>query len=316
MDDFPADTPQNNFEHMWNFTRETFTFFEYKHINWDSIKIVYQNRIYGDMSDDSLFSVLSEMTDVLKDGHSSLQSDLKKHQYYFFLDRPTNFNYDLLLRNYFQLNKAEYIGPFVVMELGNLGYIYYGSFMDDFTDEQLDYIFKNFREKRGIVFDMRNNTGGAVDNIGKIVGRFTDEEVLAGYNQFKSGPGPEDLTEKVSFYVHPDGNVRYTGPVAVLTNRVIYSAAHFTAVHFRALTNVILIGDRTGGGGGIPSYTELPNGWIFRCSASIQTTPDGVITEGGIEPDIYETMDSQGEGKDGILERAIEQLNQPGLGEN
>ena len=89
---------------------------------------------------------------------------------------------------------------------------------------------------------------------------------------------------------------------------MVYSSANFATLFFRALPNVTLIGDITGGGGGIPSYNELPNGWIFRCSSSIQTTPDGIITEGGIPPDIYESINSAGENKDGILERAIYEI--------
>ena len=308
MNESPKNTPQENFEHLWNFANENYTFFEYKHINWDSVKTVFQKKISPEISDDSLFNVLAEMTAILRDGHSSLSSDIRKYQYYFFLDRPSNFDSYLLYKNYLEPNNFETVTPFKIMEIGNIGYMYYGSFEDEFTEKQLDYIINKFADKKGIIIDIRNNTGGDADFINLLTGRFTDDKVLAGYNQFKNGPGKNDYTDKISFYVHPGGNVRYTGKIVVLVNRMVYSSANFATLFFRALPNVTLIGDITGGGGGIPSYNELPNGWIFRCSSSIQTTPDGIITEGGIPPDIYESINSSGENKDGILERAIYEI--------
>ncbi|MBN1181280.1 MAG: S41 family peptidase [Bacteroidales bacterium] len=308
VDDIPEDIPQENFDYFWNFANENYTFFEYKHINWDSIKTAYQQKVSQDITDDSLFNILAKMTSALKDGHSFLISDVRKYQYYFFLDRPENFDSYVLRKRYLEPNNYEIVYPFEIMELDDIGYIYYGSFENEFTDKQLDYIFNKFSDKKGIIIDIRNNTGGSADYINLLAGRFTDEKVLAGYNQFKNGPGENDYTAKISFYVHPSGNIRFTGDVIVLINRLVFSSANLACVCFAALPNITLIGDKTGGGGGIPRYTELPNGWIFTCSSSIQTLPDGTITEDGIVPDIYESINSAGEGRDGILERAIDEL--------
>lgn len=308
MDESPQDTPQENFDHLWNFAKENYTFFEYKHIDWDSVKYVYQSKIGSGISNDSLFNVLAEMTAVLKDGHSSLISDFRKYQYNFFLNRPANFDSYLLQKEYLVPNNYEIVSPFKIMEIDDIGYIYYSSFEEEITNKQLDYVLNKLKDKKGIIIDIRNNTGGSADFINPLVGRFTNERVLVGYNQFKNGPGKNDYTDKIPFYVEPSGDIRFTGNVVVLINRLVYSSANFATSFFSTLPNVTLIGDITGGGGGIPNYTELPNGWIFRCSSSIQTTYDGIITEGGIAPDIYESINNAGDDKDGILERAIYEL--------
>ncbi|MEM6772325.1 MAG: S41 family peptidase [Bacteroidota bacterium] len=96
-------------------------------------------------------------------------------------------------------------------------------------------------------------------------------------------------------------------PIVVLVGRQTYSAANFTAAFLSILPHVTLIGDRTGGGGGLPVSFELPNGWKFRLSATRTYLPDGTDIENGIEPDIYQATgyEEAMEGKDAILERAL-----------
>ena len=52
------------------------------------------------------------------------------------------------------------------------------------------------------------------------------------------------------------------------------------------MPNVTVIGDRTGGGSGLPFSSELPNGWTIRFSASPIYDAEMNHTEFGIDPDI------------------------------
>ena len=47
----------------------------------------------------------------------------------------------------------------------------------------------------------------------------------------------------------------------VLTNRHSYSATNDFVNSMRCFPNVTLVGDKTGGGSGLPFSSELPNGW-------------------------------------------------------
>ncbi len=71
------------------------------------------------------------------------------------------------------------------------------------------------------------------------------------------------------------------------------------------LPNVTIMGDKTGGGSGMPFTSELPNGWTVRFSASPHFNADMEQIEWGIEPDIKVNMDEADETKhiDTIIEK-------------
>jgi hypothetical protein len=94
-------------------------------------------------------------------------------------------------------------------------------------------------------------------------------------------------------------------PIVVLVNRHSYSATNFFSAYMSMLPNVTLVGDQSGGGGGVPVSFELPNGWKFRISATRTYLPDGYNIEKGIEPDIYQTTGPAEElqGIDAIIEK-------------
>jgi C-terminal processing protease CtpA/Prc len=72
----------------------------------------------------------------------------------------------------------------------------------------------------------------------------------------------------------------------------------------------IIIGDKTGGGGGMPLSNELPNGWMVRFSASPMYNGSMQHIEFGIDPDIKVDLDSAdvAKGKDTLIERAVSYL--------
>ena len=74
------------------------------------------------------------------------------------------------------------------------------------------------------------------------------------------------------------------------------------------LPNVTLVGDRAGGGGGLPISRDLPNGWQYRFSATMQMLPDGFNIENGFPPDIEITTGAKEEleGRDALIEKAVE----------
>lgn len=94
-------------------------------------------------------------------------------------------------------------------------------------------------------------------------------------------------------------------PIVVLINRHSYSATNFFSAFMSTIPNVTLIGDRSGGGGGVPVSFELPNGWKFRISVTRTYLPNGYNIEEGIEPDLYQNTGpaEEMEGIDAIIER-------------
>jgi C-terminal processing protease CtpA/Prc len=78
----------------------------------------------------------------------------------------------------------------------------------------------------------------------------------------------------------------------------------------RQLPLVTIVGDKTGGGSGLPFSSEIPNGWSIRFSASPMYDTDMNQLEFGIDPDIKVDMTSEDmqRGKDTMIEKACEIL--------
>ena len=104
--------------------------------------------------------------------------------------------------------------------------------------------------------------------------------------------------------------MRYQKPVIILTNRGCYSATNEFVSIMKNANNVTIIGDKTGGGSGLPFTSELPNGWSIRFSASPMFNAHKEHIEFGVEPDIYVSMDQNDIDKkrDTIIEKAREML--------
>jgi C-terminal processing protease CtpA/Prc len=164
-----------------------------------------------------------------------------------------------------------------------------------------------------LIIDVRNNGGGSLENARTIVSRFTEEKKLVHNWQYKNGPGHDDLTEKIPKYIEPGGGKdrQYKGPVMILTNRSCFSATNFFVQMMKEVLprgRLRVVGYQPGGGGGLPLNRELPNGWIYRFSSTVTTTPAGENIEGGIKPDVKVDMkpEDMAEGKDTILETALQ----------
>ena len=60
-------------------------------------------------------------------------------------------------------------------------------------------------------------------------------------------------------YIEPSSRIRWQKPVAVLTNREVFSAANEFVKYMKCMPTVKVVGDRTGGGAGLPFTATLPN---------------------------------------------------------
>lgn len=306
----PENNPANNFDVLWETLDRKYAFFGSKNVDWDAVYDKYRPQVEPDMGQVALFDLMSEMLYELEDGHVNLVSAFDISRYWeWYLNSPPNFNYDLLERNYLGTS-YRITGPFRSTLIDSVGYIYYGSFSSSFDTTQLDLLINTFNDYKGLIFDVRDNGGGELFNAFTIASRFADKEIEAYYEQFKEGPAHDDFSELVPRRIAPEGKGQFTKPVVLLVNRSSYSAANdFTAI-MRNFPHVTVMGDTTGGGGGLPADYDLPNGWRFRFSSSRSFTPDGLDIEPGIPPDkvVYMQQTDILKGEDSILEEALELL--------
>lgn len=308
----PGTTYQDIFHQAWTFTDEEYSFFEYKKIDWDSVRQEFEPRISEDMTEVEFFDLLADMLFVLRDGHVNLSAPFdRSRNWTWFLDYPPNYNEDLLERHYWK-SEERFVGPFTVYDFGDVGYANYRSFSSSVSGSHMRYLIDNFSDSsyKGLILDMRSNGGGSLSNVNNILGWFTDEEILAAHDREKNGPGHEDFAEMADFVIEKRGDTTYTKPVVVLVNRLSYSATNLFATCTKAFPNITLMGDTTGGGGGAPVFTDLANGWVIRVSGTQFFGLDGLNVEGGVPPDVFVEMDSteMRRGKDSMLELALETL--------
>jgi hypothetical protein len=300
-----------NFEALWKIMDEHYCFFEYKNIDWNRIHSEYGQRINDDMEQESLFMLLSEMTGELKDGHVNLFSPFDVGRYWkWFEDYPDNYKQELvdnLLGTDYQIAGGI---RYKILE-DNIGYFRYADFSSGIGDGNLDYVINKLGICSGIIIDVRNNGGGLLTNSDKLASRFFNEKTLVGYIRHKTGKKHNDFSKPYPKYIEPSTRLRYQKPVIVLTNRRCYSATNDFVNAMRYAPNVTILGDKTGGGSGLPFSSELPNGWSVRFSACPMYDAEMQQIEEGIEPHVLVSLSDQDAQNniDTLIETARKLLN-------
>lgn len=300
--------PAVNCDYLWRECQEKYAYFDLKKIDWDSVQLDYQTRIYAGMSDDSLFSVMGNMLASLRDDHANLFSDFNVSFFGTEFLGPDNFDWRVIIDQY--LGQGYLIsGPFQHDFLSNLniGYVRLASFPGDISRESLDFVLTRYKDTKGLILDLRENGGGAIEDVYTILNRFTENETVVYYSRIKTGPATNDFSEPEPVWIRPFHGVRYQQPVIVLIDRGTYSSGSLLALATKALPHIDLVGDFTGGGLGMPNGGQLPNGWTYRFSITqtlnLDFRPDW---ENGVPPDFHASFDWTNLTKDEILERAIE----------
>ena len=299
--------PIGNFDQLWKIIDERYCFLDYKGIDWKKIGERKRKFIEPEMDDRDLFQVLSDMLYELQDGHVNLTSTDNQTHFDFWLDSPRNFSEATIESNYYLGQNYQQTAGFKYKILNDkVGYIYYEKFSEGIDNNDLDRVFSYFSNCKGLIIDVRQNSGGNATNSAKIASRFTEKKILTGYICHKTGPGHNDFSEPYAIYLEPAKGIRWQKKVAVLTNRHSYSATNDFVNHMRCLPNVTIVGDKTGGGSGMPFSSELPNGWTIRFSASPHFDKNMNHIEWGINPDVKVDINYKDEanGFDTIMEEA------------
>lgn len=307
----PSADPETVFDYLWEDVHNRYALFEVKDIDWVAVGDTFRARVRPEMNDQALFNVLSDMLYELRDGHVNLTSSFdRSRNWEWFQGHLPNYNQNIIDNRYLGTD-FRITGPLLNQVIDSVLYVNYRSFSDDITQAHLDQLMMRAEGLKGVIIDIRHNGGGSLQNANRLAACFADKAYTYAHDRIKTGPGPTDFSHWRPLTVVPRQGSRFAGPVVVLVNRRSYSASSFFAQMMRVMPHAVLIGDQTGGGGGIPVFGELPNGWKYRFSATQTLTPEGDHIETGIPVDIRRNMQSIPEmhGIDTILEAALEWFN-------
>ena len=303
-------SPRSNIEALWDIIDHRYCFLPYKAetigLDWNRVREKYTAQVSPDMNSAQLFEVMSNMLAELQDGHVNLYYSADMSRYWsWHEDYPRNFDEDL---------RDRYLGKDYKIAAGlkyrilddNTGYVVYESFSSGIGDGNIDEVLYYLRSCNGLILDIRGNGGGMLTNAERLTAHFINQRTLVGYTMHKTGPGHNDFSTPQPEHITPSTGIRWQKPVVLLTNRECYSSANVFVRNMKCLDNVTVLGDRTGGGGGLPFTSELPCGWAVRFSACPTMDAQMQHTEFGIEPHIHCALDSadQAKGTDTLIEKA------------
>ena len=208
-----------------------------------------------------------------------------------------------------QITRAHIVIPSVESEMldGQIAYVSLSTFGDSSAADLRAAIEQLLAQNpRGLILDLRNNSGGYMDIAIDVVSLFLADRVVA-YEEYGDGTR---TTHEVT------GNVLTADiPMVVLVNEWSASASEIVTGALQDRDRALVVGAVTFGKGTVQSWVTLSNEQgAVRVTIARWLTPNGNnVHDIGITPD-YEVEYTEEEmlaGSDPQLERAIELLLQP-----
>jgi len=183
-----------------------------------------------------------------------------------------------------------------------IGYLHFTNFIMPLS-KWLISAFDSMRNAKGIIIDLRGNSGGETELGLLLAGLLVDKETLISTTQTRKGE---------TQYKAKPGKNPYLGPVVILLDEECASESEEMTAGLQAMGRVFVIG-RTSRGEDMDATLEgLPmNSLALLYPVGLSRTPKGIVIEGrGVIPDldVKLTRAELLEGKDAQLEAAIQHL--------
>jgi len=346
-----ANTPQNNYAVFWQTFDEQFALFPLYHADWAAIDRKYRPRVTASTTPEELFGILREMILPLHNAHTNINAASINRQYVGY--RPASeiglqlqatssltlkeildlFNQeaqrtrDIIESKYSDAKLRPYCNDVIYFGMlkGSIGYLRILGF-DDYAKEggfaqggvsleaALDDIFKDAQQMKGLILDVRINTGGADPYCLAIASRLTNAKYLAYSKVTRNNlSGRLHFTAPQPAWVEVSTRPRYHGKVVLLIGPDTLSGGEtFAMALMGRKPQVTTIGENTQGVFSDVFGHRLPNGWTFGLPNELYLSKSGKSFDGrGVPPNIripvYPKVDLESS-HDSALERALEVL--------
>lgn len=147
------------------------------------------------------------------------------------------------------------------------------------TTRDVEKLLKELMAEKvdGVIIDLRDNGGGSLHEVDKLIGLF-----------IKSGPTVQvrDITGRVYVHQDKDNDITYTGPLAVLVNRLSASASEIFAGAIQDYHRGIIVGTQTYGKGTVQAMLPLSHGQITLTQQKFYRITGDSTQNRGVIPDI------------------------------
>lgn len=187
---------------------------------------------------------------------------------------------------------------------GDIGYLHLFTFGDESTPELRQALGDLLdQDPKGLIFDLRNNGGGALRTAIEVASEFIGDGVVM-YEEY--GDGTRDT------YTAQRGGMATDIPMVVLINEGSASASEIVAGAIQDRERGQLVGTTSFGKGSVQQWIPLDNDQgAVRVTIARWLTPDErTISEIGLEPDVVVEMTQEDvqAGLDPQLDKAVELL--------
>lgn len=185
----------------------------------------------------------------------------------------------------------------------DIGYIQILSFISNSTPNEFLEALENTDETKGLIIDLRGNTGGLLPNA-----VFVSNLFLENGRKIVSIVGRNGYHYDV---ISEDNNVDIKKPVVLLVDNSSASASEIFSGAMKDYKRAKLVGTKTFGKGMVQKIISLPNETGINLTVAKYLTPRGFdINKNGISPDIEENITEEDiiEKRDPQYEKAKELL--------
>lgn len=297
---------------------QNYPYFQFLTFDFDSLVQVNRKFIQKSRSGVQLVESIDQMVQLLEDRRIRVTYDKVNISYSEFTNScPENKLPDIssYFDSYVILNSSFEYGELLGTQLGYIRINDFG-LRHDLNIETIDQILNQLQNTSGIIIDVRSTIVGNTENSNTVLERFNDSSRV--FIKWRIRQKEERLSfDEWSHWWHTSVNneYKYSNNLALLTNRRSNGAAEWFIAGMRSIPSVTVLGDTTRGKMGFSNFKILPNNWGIYRSNIQPVLPDRPNERyNGLFPDIpiWISEEDSIAGRDTILEKAIEVLNNDG----
>lgn len=139
----------------------------------------------------------------------------------------------------------------------------------DYFHSKLSTLSSNNKLK-GIIIDLRNNSGGNIVDLNFFVGKLSQKNILFGKTRYKIGSGKKNFSPWIDAKILGNNTTDIINyPIAILIDNYTKSLAELIAIALHASPYSKIIGDQSWGATGILADSDLYNAGSFTIGSYI-----------------------------------------------